>query len=64
MVTQLNVKETSEQIQEDLLTLVDGLPQDTQDKACQIVVDRMKVLQQIAQKHEATLFARAAGIKG
>jgi hypothetical protein len=43
-ITKHDVKEVGEQIQEDLLCLLDGLPDEAQTKACQIVVDRMKVL--------------------
>jgi hypothetical protein len=44
IITKRDVKETSEQIQEDLLCLLDSLPQAVQTAACQIVVDRMKPL--------------------
>ena len=36
------LREVSEKIQDDLLTLLDGLPQLAQVRACQIVVDNLK----------------------
>ena len=49
----ITTKETSEQIQSDLLALLDGLPQDAQDRACQIVCDGLKALQIKLDKESA-----------
>ena len=38
------LNELSECIQEDLLVLMDGLPNEAQTRACQIVVDRVNQL--------------------
>ena len=44
MITKRDVKEVSEQIQNDLLCLLDNFPDAVQSNACQIVVDRIKAL--------------------
>jgi hypothetical protein len=44
MLTKNEIKTAREQIQEDLLCLLDGMPDDLQTKACQIVVDNMNKL--------------------
>jgi hypothetical protein len=51
MITKRDIKEVSEQIQEDLLCLLDGLPQAVQTAACQIVVDRTKTLTDKAKEN-------------
>ncbi len=46
MITEHDLSELSEVIQEDLLTLMDGLPNEAQNRACQIVVDRVNQLKE------------------
>lgn len=41
MITKQDVLECQEQTQQDLITFLDGFPQETLDKVCQIVVDNM-----------------------
>lgn len=52
MLTKHEIRETSEQIQNDLLCLLDGLPDEVQTHACQIVVDKMKTLTDKVEKVE------------
>lgn len=44
MITKQDIKNVREQIQEDLLALLDGLPDEAQTRACQIVVDNLNPL--------------------
>jgi hypothetical protein len=44
MITIQDIQEIREQIQNDLLCLMDELPSEQQDAACQIVVGKMKQL--------------------
>lgn len=44
MITKHDILEASEVIQENLLVLLDGLPNEAQKRACQIVVDGLKPL--------------------
>jgi hypothetical protein len=46
MITKNDIAEASETIQNDLLTLLDGLPNEAQIRACQIVVDGLKPLKE------------------
>lgn len=43
----MNYKELSEQIQQNLICVLDGLPQNVVDAACQAVVDTVKEPEQI-----------------
>lgn len=43
-ITQQDLLNQRESIQQDLLTLLDGLDQDILDNACDIVVDRFRIL--------------------
>jgi hypothetical protein len=42
MVQPLSIKNCQESIQEDLLALMDGLPDEAQTHACEIVVENFK----------------------
>ena len=44
MITKNEIASVREQIQNDLLCLLDGLPQEAQTAACEIVVKNMKEL--------------------
>jgi hypothetical protein len=44
MITQGDLLSLREQLQEDLICLLDRLPDSMQTQACQIVVDRMQPL--------------------
>jgi hypothetical protein len=44
MITEKDLKQLSEQIQNDLLCLLDDQSQETQTNACQIVVDNINGL--------------------
>lgn len=44
MITKQDLENVREQIQNDLLCLMDGLPEKAQRDACQIVVDQMASL--------------------
>ena len=50
MITKHNVKETSENIQENLLAFLDGMSNDVLARVCQIVVDETNKLKEKADK--------------
>lgn len=46
MITQKDISEQREQMQNDLLTILDGMDDDAiLTQCCQVVVDRMKILE-------------------
>jgi hypothetical protein len=50
MITKHDIRETSEQLQENLLTYLDGLLlNESQEHVCQIVVDALNQLKDKAQ---------------
>ena len=52
MITKQNLIDAGKQMQEDLMCLLDRLPDSMQTYACQIVVDRMKPLIEAMENDE------------